>query len=48
MSRESRLEATLQKDIDVIRSKVQQMADLVEVALTNAMKSLLRNNGELA
>ena len=43
MAKANRLEATLQKDIDVICSKVQQMADLVEVALANAMKALLRN-----
>ena len=48
MAKANRLEATLQKDIDVICSKVQQMADLVEVALANAMKALLRNKGELA
>ena len=48
MAKANRLEATLQKDIDVICSKVQQMADLVEVALANAMKALHRNKGELA
>ena len=48
MSDQKHLEATLQRDIDVIRSKVQRMASLAESALNKSLKALFEKNGQLA
>jgi len=48
MSDQTHLEATLQRDIDTIRSKVERMASLAELALSDGLKALLENNGQLA
>lgn len=48
MSDQKHLEATLQRDTDEIRSKVQHMADLAESALNGSLKALLEKNGQLA
>ncbi|MBC8245026.1 MAG: phosphate signaling complex protein PhoU [Verrucomicrobia bacterium] len=48
MSDQTHLEATLQRDIDTIRSKVQRMAGLAESALSDSLKALLDKNGQLA
>ena len=48
MSDQTHLEATLQRDIDTIRSKVKRMASLAESALSDGLKALLENNGQLA
>ena len=48
MSDQKHLEATLQRDIDVIRSKIQHMASLAESALKDSLKALLKKNGRLA
>tara|TARA_B100001123_G_scaffold114334_1_gene133312 strand:- start:557 stop:1696 length:1140 start_codon:yes stop_codon:yes gene_type:complete len=48
MSDQTHLEATLQRDIDTIRSKVERMASLAELALSDGLRALLENNGQLA
>lgn len=48
MSDQTHLEATLQRDIDTIRSKVERMASLAESALSDSLKALLEKNGQLA
>ena len=48
MSDQTHFEATLQRDIDLIRSKVQHMAGLAESALNDSLKALLEKNGQLA
>ena len=48
MSDQTHLEATLQRDIDTIRSKVERMASLAESALSDGLRALLENNGQLA
>ncbi len=48
MSDQTHLEATLQRDIDTIRSKVQRMAGLAESALRDSLRALLEKNGQLA
>ena len=48
MSDQKHLEATLQRDTDEIRSKVQHMAGLAESALNDSLKALLKKNGQLA
>ena len=48
MSDQTNLEATLHRDIDTIRSKVERMASLAELALSDGLKALLENNGQLA
>ena len=48
MSGHTHLEAKLQRDIQLIRSKLQQMAGLVESALKDSLKALFKRNGQLA
>ena len=48
MSEQTHLEATLQRDIDTIRSKVERMAGLAESALSDSVRALLKKNGQLA
>ena len=48
MSDQTHLEATLQRDIDTIRSKVERMASLAESALSDSTKALFEKNGQLA
>lgn len=48
MNNLKKLESILQKDIDVIQSKVRKMASLAESALNDALRSLLDKNGPLA
>ena len=42
------MEATLQRDIDTIRSKVERMAGLAQSALSDSVSALLKKNGQLA
>lgn len=48
MSNEPHLEANLQRDIDVIRSKVRKMAELAESALNDGLRALFDRDGQLA
>ena len=48
MSEQTHLEATLQRDIDTIRLKVERMAGLAESALSDSVRALLKKNGQLA
>ena len=48
MSEQTYLEATLQRDIDTIRSKVERMAGLAKSALSDSVRALLKKNGQLA
>ncbi|MCH2596485.1 MAG: phosphate signaling complex protein PhoU, partial [Pirellulales bacterium] len=48
MSNEPHLEANLQRDIDVIRSKVRKMAELAESALNDGLRALFDSDGQLA
>ena len=44
----SRYEATLQRDIDLIRSKVLEMANLAEKALRDALRAMVERNRQAA
>ena len=48
MSEQTHLEATLQRDIDTIRSKAERMASLAQSALSDSTKALFEKNGQLA
>jgi len=48
MNNEPQLEASLQRDIDVIRAKVRKMAELTESALIDGLRALFEKNGQLA
>ena len=48
MSEQKHLEATLQRDIDTIRLKVERMAGLAESALSDSVRALLKKTGQLA
>ena len=48
MSNEPHLEANLQRDIDVIRSKVSKMAELAESSLNDGLRALFDRDGQLA
>ena len=48
MSEQTHLEATLQRDIDTIRSKVERMAGLAESVLSDSVRALLKKHGQLA
>ncbi len=48
MSQPTQLEATLQREIDVIRSKVKSMSGLAETALLDSVSALIEKNGQKA
>jgi phosphate transport system protein len=48
MSDKTQLETHLQKDIDTIKSKIQEMASLAENALNRSFFAFLNKNGQLA
>jgi len=48
MSDQTHLEATLQRDILLIRYKLQRMAELAESALSDSLQALVNKNGQLA
>ena len=48
MNDATQLEESLQRDIDLIRSKVERMAELAEAGLRDGRKALFEANGQLA
>ena len=48
MSVKTQLEIHLQRDIDIIKSKIREMGSLAETALNNSLSAFVNKNGQLA